>query len=74
MDTQELTRFMSVLREMKGCVIAETFEDRIAALEAAAANIAHATRVIPVDVRASHTIHVAASETASALHSWGAAP
>ncbi len=37
MDTQDLTRFVTALRELKGCLISETFEDRIAALEEAAA-------------------------------------
>ncbi len=36
-DTLELTRFVTALRELKGCLISETFEDRIAALEEAAA-------------------------------------
>lgn len=36
-ETIDLTRFIGALREMKGCIIAETFEDRIAAMEAAAA-------------------------------------
>ena len=36
-DTRELTRFVTALRELKGCLISETFEDRIAAVEDAAA-------------------------------------
>ena len=36
-DTLELTRFVTALRELKGCLISETFEDRIATLEEAAA-------------------------------------
>ncbi len=36
-DTIDLSRFVGALREMKGCLIAEAFEDRIAALEEAAA-------------------------------------
>ncbi len=37
MDTQELTRFVSALRELRGCLISEQFEDRIVVLEEAAA-------------------------------------
>ena len=36
-DTIDLSRFVGALREMKGCLIAETFEARIAALEEATA-------------------------------------
>ena len=36
-DTIDLTRFVAALRELRGGLVAETFEARIAALEEAAA-------------------------------------